>query len=110
MVMDWIITTGLISACIYLIIMAFYNRTLLRKEKLSSIIVKDTLGDAEVVIRKYQIQLQRSLGNIDILSDELSKVKNDLKSLRTRNSQYRMESDKLRQQIKELQGKIEALL
>lgn len=110
MAMNWIITTGLVSACVYLIIMTFYNRTLLRKEKLSSIIVKDTLGDAEVVIRKYQIQLQRSLGNIDILSDELNKVKNDLKSLRTRNSQYRMESDKLRQQIKELQGKIEALL
>ncbi len=110
MLFNWMVTTGLVSVCIYLVIMVFYNRTLLRKEKLSSIIVKDTLGDAEVVIRKYQIQLQRSLGNIDILSDELNKVKNDLKSLRTRNSQYRMESDKLRQQIKELQGKIEALL
>ena len=44
------------------------------------------------------------------LSDELKKVKNDLKSLRTRNSQYRMEGDKLRQHIKELEGKIEALL
>jgi peptidoglycan hydrolase CwlO-like protein len=110
MAINWIMTTGLISLCIYLTIMVFYHKTLLRKEKLSNIIVKDTLGDAEVVIRKYQIQLQRSLGNIDILSDELNKVKNDLKSLRTRNSQYRMESDKLRQKIKELQGKIEALL
>lgn len=90
--------------------MVFYYKTLLRKEKRSSVVIKQTLGDAEVVIRKYQVQLQRSLGNIDILSDELKKVKNDLKSLRTRNSQYRMEGDKLRQYIKELEGKIEALL
>ncbi|MBE0492205.1 MAG: hypothetical protein IBX44_08120 [Sulfurospirillum sp.] len=110
MAVEWIITTTLGSLCVYLIIMVFYYKTLLKKEKLGSVVVKNTLGDAEVVIRKYQVQLQRSLGNIDILSDELNKVKNDLKSLRTRNSQYRMEGDKLRQHIKELEGKIEALL
>ncbi len=107
---DWLITTVLISLSVYLLVMVFYYKTLLKKEKRGNIIVKETLGDAEVVIRKYQIQLQRSLGNIDILSDELNKIKNDLKSLRTRNSQYRMESEKERQRIKELEGKIEALL
>ncbi|MFK5881136.1 MAG: hypothetical protein QM482_02890 [Sulfurospirillum sp.] len=107
---DWLLTTILLSLSIYLLVMVFYYRTLLRKEKSGSIIIKETLGDAEIVIRKYQVQLQRSLGNIDILSDELNKIKNDLKSLRTRNSQYRMENEKLRQHIKELEGKIEALL
>ncbi len=110
MALEWIVTTILFSACIYLLIMVFYFKTLLRKEKRGSVVVRHTLSDAEVVIRKYQVQLQRALGNIDILSDELKKVKNDLKSLRTRNSQYRMEGDKLRQHIKELEGKIEALL
>lgn len=110
MLLEWIITTVLISFCIYLIIMVFYYKTLLKKERVGSVVVKNTLGDAEIVIRKYQVQLQRSLGNIDILSDELTKVKNDLKSLRTRNSQYRIENDKLRQRIRELQSKIEALL
>nr|MCW1715720.1 hypothetical protein [Campylobacter jejuni] len=37
-------------------------------------------------------------------------IKADLTSLRTRNSQYRLENDKLRQRIKELEAKIEALL
>ena len=110
MILEWIVSTLLFSACIYLLVMVFYFKTLLRKEKRSNIVVKHTLSVAEVVLRKYQVQLQRSLGNIDILSDELKKVKNDLKSLRTRNSQYRMEGDKLRQHIKELEGKIEALL
>jgi len=110
MLFDWIVTTILISACVYLLVMVFYFKTLLRKEKMGNMMVKDTLGDAEVVIRKYQVQLQRALGNIDILSDELTKIRGDTKSLRTRNSQYRIENDKLRQRIKELEGKIEALL
>lgn len=107
---DWLITTFLISLSIYLVVMVFYFRTLLNKEKAGSKTVKRTLGDAEIIIRKYQVQLQRALGNIDILSDELNKVKGDTKSLRARNSQYRMENDKLRGRIKELEGKIEALL
>ncbi len=107
---NWLITTILVSLCVYLIIMVFYYKTLLKKEKNSNHSIKNTLGDAEVIIRKYQIQLQRSLGNTDILSEELNKVKNDAKSLRAKNSQYRMENSRLRNQIKELEGKIEALL
>jgi peptidoglycan hydrolase CwlO-like protein len=110
MLFEWIVTTVLVSLCIYLTVMVFYYKTLLKKEKMGNIVIKNTLGDAEIVIRKYQVQLQRALGNIDILSDELNKIRGDTKSLRTRNSQYRIESDKLRQRIKELEGKIEALL
>jgi peptidoglycan hydrolase CwlO-like protein len=110
MFFEWVLTTVLVSLCVYLTVMVFYYKTLLKKEKLSNAVVKNTLGDAEIVIRKYQVQLQRALGNIDILSDELNKIRGDTKSLRTRNSQYRVESDKLRQRIKELEGKIEALL
>ena len=69
MAFEWVVTTVLFSACMYLLIMVFYFKTLLRKEKRSNIVVKQTLNDAEVVIRKYQVQLQRSLGNIDISSD-----------------------------------------
>lgn len=110
MALEWVVMTILISVSLYLLVMVFYFKTLLRKEKRNNVVIKQTLSDAEVVIRKYQVQLQRALGNMDILSDELRKVKNDLKSLRTRNSQYRMEGDKLRQHIKDLEGKIEALL
>ncbi|NEJ11272.1 hypothetical protein GR238_38920, partial [Rhizobium leguminosarum] len=97
-------------ATIYLIVMLFYYKTLLNKEKTSKDFIKNNLDDTEIVIRKLQIQLQRSLGNIDILTEELNKIKAELTSLRTRNSQYRLENDKLRQRIKELEAKIEALL
>ncbi|EAL6028840.1 hypothetical protein CYC18_04955 [Campylobacter coli] len=107
---NWFILTALICATIYLVVMLFYYKTLLNKEKTSKDFIKNNLDDTEIVIRKLQIQLQRSLGNIDILTEELNKIKADLTSLRTRNSQYRLENDKLRQRIKELEAKIDALL
>ena len=107
---NWFILTALICATIYLVVMLFYYKTLLNKEKTSKDFIKNNLDDTEIVIRKLQIQLQHSLGNIDILTEELNKIKADLTSLRTRNSQYRLENDKLRQRIKELEAKIEALL
>ena len=72
--------------------------------------MKLTLKEAEILIRKYQIQLQRSLGNVDILTDELSKLRNELKVLKQRNSQHRVETDRLKTKIKDLEGRIDALL
>nr|MBP3723942.1 hypothetical protein [Campylobacter sp.] len=110
MFVNWVLYTFFICLSIYLVVMVFYYRTLLNKEHASRDYIKNHLSDSEVIIRKLQVQLQRSLGNIDILTDELNKVKVDSANLRTRNSQYRLENDKLRQRIKELEGKIEALL
>ncbi|ABK82531.1 hypothetical protein Q4Y15_000058 [Campylobacter fetus] len=110
MLVDWLFYTFLICFSIYLVVMVFYYKTLLRKERSMRDFMKNNLDDTEIVIRKLQVQLQRSLGNIDILTDELNKIKSDVTSLRTRNSQYRIENDKLRLRIKELEGKIEALL
>ncbi|KEA45506.1 membrane protein [Campylobacter mucosalis] len=110
MITEWLFTTALVCICIYLVVMVFYFKTLLKKERTTKDFMKNNLQDTEIVIRKLQIQLQRSLGNIDILTDELNKSKNDVTSLRTRNSQYRLENDKLRGRIRELEGKIEALL
>ena len=110
MAIDFILYTFLICLVIYLGVMAFYYKTLLNKERTMRDYMKTNLDDTEIVIRKLQVQLQRSLGNIDILTDELNKIKSDVTGLRTRNSQYRLENDKLNQRIKELEGKIEALL
>ena len=110
MTIDFILYTFLICLVIYLGVMAFYYKTLLNKERTMRDYMKTNLDDTEIVIRKLQVQLQRSLGNIDILTDELNKIKSDVTRLRTRNSQYRLENDKLNQRIKELEGKIEALL
>jgi chromosome segregation ATPase len=72
--------------------------------------LKAALTDAEILIKKYQIQLQRSLGNMELLDDEVNKLKNDLKSIKNRNAQLRIENEQLRKKIRELENKIEALL
>lgn len=88
----------------------FFYQNIAKKEEKTSASIKLTLHEAEILIRKHQLQLQRALGNIDILSAEMNAMKNEIKALKQRNSQYKVESDKYRMRIKDLEQKIEALL
>ncbi|NWF66188.1 MAG: hypothetical protein HXX81_01840 [Campylobacterales bacterium] len=110
MLFDWLLLTSTILFVIFLFAKMFFFKSMARKEEKNNVVMKLTLQEAEIMIRKYQLQLQRALGNIDILTEELTKLRNEMKVLKSRNSQYRMESDKLRSRIKELESKIEALL
>jgi len=102
--------TILISLSLYLAVMMFYYKTLYKKEKKSVNFVKETLKESEIMLKKYQIQLQRALGNIDLITEELNKTKNALKSARSKNSQYKAENEALQKTIKELRSKIDALI
>jgi peptidoglycan hydrolase CwlO-like protein len=95
---------------IFLFVKMFYFKSITHKEQRSNELMKMTLQEAEILIRKYQIQLQRALGNVDILSEELNKLRDEVKLLKSRNSKHRLETDKLNNKIKELEGRIEALL
>ena len=110
MFLEWSLLTLVTIAAIFLFVKMFYFKNITYKEQKSNELMKLTLKEAEVLIRKYQIQLQRSLGNVDILTDELNKLRNELKVLKQRNSQHRVETDKLRSKIKDLEGRIDALL
>jgi peptidoglycan hydrolase CwlO-like protein len=88
----------------------FYFKSITVKEQRSSEMMKLTLKEAEILIRKYQIQLQRALGNVDILSEELNNLRNEVKMLKQRNSKHRIDSDKLQSKIRELEGRIDALI
>ena len=91
-------------------IRAFYYRSIAQKEEKNSAKMKLTLQDAEILIRKHQVQLQRALGDIDILTQELTALKGDIRGLKQKNSQYKIEIDRYKARIKELEQKIEALL
>ncbi len=110
MFFEWSLLSFVTLAAIFLFVKMFYFKNITYKEQKSNELMKLTLKEAEILIRKYQIQLQRSLGNVDILTDELNKLRNELKVLKQRNSQHRVETDKLRSKIKELEGRIDALL
>ncbi len=107
---EWIIYSGLIFTIIYLIIMLNYNKALYKREQNTNKIKKANIEDSKLMIRKYRVQLQRAIGDIDILTEELNKVRNDIKTLRARNSQSKLENDHLMQKIKELEDRIEALI
>ncbi|WP_435817207.1 hypothetical protein [Helicobacter rodentium] len=93
-----------------MVVKTFFYKSIAQKEEKNSAVMKLTLQEAEILIRKHQLQLQRALGNIDILTDEITSLRNEVKALKQRNSQYRVESEKYKSKIKDLEQKIEALL
>ncbi|MFA6759811.1 MAG: hypothetical protein WCR69_02055 [Sulfuricurvum sp.] len=110
MFFEWSTYTLLALISIYLFVKMFYFKSITLKEQKSNDLMKLTLQEAEILIRKYQIQLQRALGNIDILSDELMKLRNELKILKQRNVKHRAEVDRLNSKIKALESRIDALI
>jgi len=107
---EWSLLTILSILSIYLFVKMYYFKSITNKEQRSNELMKMTLQEAEILIRKYQIQLQRALGNVDILSDELTKLRNELKVLKTRNNKHRKEVERLNNKIKSLESRIDALL
>lgn len=110
MVLQWSLVTLSLFAVIFVVVKMFYFQNLTVKEQRNNEVMKLTLKEAEVLIRKYQIQLQRALGNIDILNEQMNKLRREIKALKQRNSQYRIENEKLKNRIKDLESRIEALL
>ena len=107
---EWSLLTLLSVVSVFLFVKMFYFKSITNKEQRSNELMKLTLREAEILIRKYQIQLQRALGNVDILSEELTKLRNELKVLKQRNSKHRQETDRLNGKIKALENRIDALL
>lgn len=107
---QWFFLTVFILFVLYMAIQTFYYRSIARREEKNSASMKLTLQDAEILIRKHQVQLQRALGDIDILTQELNALKGDIRGLKQKNSQYKIEADRYKARIRELEQKIEALV
>ena len=107
---QWLFLTAFILFILFMVVKTFFYKSVAQKEEKNSAVMKLTLQEAEILIRKHQLQLQRALGNIDILTDEITALRNEVKALKQRNSQYRVESEKYKSKIKDLEQKIEALL
>jgi peptidoglycan hydrolase CwlO-like protein len=110
LIFNWIFLSLVILLTLFLTFKMYYYKHLWEKVNENEKILEENLDEAELLIRKYQIQLQRALGNLSLLEDEINKLKNDLKAVKNRNAQYRIENEQLKKKIKELENKIEALL
>ena len=107
---QWLFLNAFILFILFMVVKTFFYKSVAQKEEKNSAVMKLTLQEAEILIRKHQLQLQRALGNIDILKDEITALRNEVKTLKQRNSQYRVETEKYKSKIKDLEQKIEALL
>ncbi|WP_456383226.1 hypothetical protein [Hydrogenimonas sp.] len=110
MFLEWSLVTFSLLLVIFVVVKMFYFKSMTIKERKNNDLMKLTLKEAEVLIRKYQIQLQRALGNIDILNEQMNKLRREIKTLKQRNSQYRIENEKLKSRIRDLESRIEALI
>jgi len=110
LIFNAIFLSFVILLVLFLTFKMYYYKHLWEKQDESASVLSDNLEEAELLIKKYQIQLQRSLGNLSLLEEEINKLKNDLKAVKSRNAQYRIENEQLKKKIKELENKIEALL
>ncbi len=107
---SWFLLTAFVLFVLFMLTKTFFYKHIAQKEEKTSASIKLTLHEAEILIRKHQLQLQRALGNNDILTEEMNTMKNEIKALKARNSQYKIECDKYKTRIRELEQKIEALL
>ena len=99
---QWLFLTAFILFILFMVVKTFFYKSVAQKEEKNSAVMKLTLQEAEILIRKHQLQLQRALGNIDILTDEITALRNEVKTLKQRNSQYRVETEKYKSKIKDL--------
>jgi chromosome segregation ATPase len=90
--------------------MLYYTKSLHKREKVAIFQKERSIEDLKLLIKKYRVQLQRSIGDLDILTNELNSARNDIKNIRAKNSQQRLENDQLISKIKELEDRIEALI
>lgn len=106
----WIFYTITILVVIYALIRAFFYKTLSQKISKELAVLKLTLKEAEALIKKQQVQLNRGEGHIEALMGELNALKTDLKNTKAKNTKFRFELDKNRHRIKSLEQKLESLL
>ena len=82
MLIEWSLLTIVTVIAIVLYLQVLFYKNLVKKEQNEAKMMRGILKEAEVLIRKYQIQLQRSLGNVDLMTSEMMTLKGDIKTMK----------------------------
>ena len=109
MFFEWSILTVTSIASIFLFLQVLFLKHLVENEQNGTKVMRTTLREAETLIRKYQVQLQRSLGNVDLITSEMIAIKSDLKGVKQSHSSLKFEKKRLEDEMAILQNKIDAL-
>ncbi|MDE5591782.1 MAG: hypothetical protein K2I63_02325, partial [Helicobacter sp.] len=81
---QWLFLTSFILFVLFIVVKVFFYKSVAQKEEKNSAVMKLTLQETEILIRTHQLQLQTALGNIDILTDEITNLRNEVKALKQR--------------------------
>ena len=95
---------------VFLFVKMYHFKSITNTEQKNNDAMKLTLQEAEILIHKYQIQMQRALDNVDILSEELTKLRNELRIRNAKNAKHKKEADRLNAKIKALESRTDTLL
>ena len=109
MFLEWSLLTVVTIIAIVLYLQVLFYKNLVEKEQNEAKTMRSILKEAEVLIRKYQVQLQRSLGNIDLTTNELMSLKGDMKTMKQSHIILKREKRKLETEMESLKNKIDAL-
>ena len=110
MFLEWSLLTIVTLTAFFLFSQVLFYKNLLEKEQKGTGVMKTTLREAETLIRKYQVQLQRSLGNVDLMTSEMIAIKADLKGVKQSHASLKFEKKRLEEEMINLKNKIDALL
>ncbi len=110
MFISWVIIIVLACACVYVFYILFLEKNRLKQQKIKNQILQNTLNDAEALVKKYQNQLHKSIENIEILSEQLTSIKTNSKSLIQSSNELKEENARLKKRIQEIEKSIEVLL
>ncbi len=109
MFLEWSLLTVVSIIAIFLFLQVLFYKNLVEREQKGVKTMKTTLREAETLIRKYQVQLQRSLGNVDLMTSEMMTIKSDLKGVKQSHATLKFEKKRLEEELTTLQNKIDAL-
>jgi len=109
MLIEWSLLTIVIVIAIVLYLQVLFYKNLVKKEQNEAKMMRGILKEAEILIRKYQVQLQRSLGNVDLMTSEMMSLKGDIKTMKQSHIILKRDKRKLEMEMEALKNKIDAL-
>ncbi|EJF07401.1 hypothetical protein ThvES_00004840 [Thiovulum sp. ES] len=106
---EWSLLTIVSVIAVFLYLQVLFYKNLVDQDQKGMQIMRKTLREAETLIRKYQVQLQRSIGNVELVTTEMLSVKTDLKGVKQSHSILKFDKKKLEDEVLALKNRIEAL-
>jgi hypothetical protein len=94
----------------YLIIALVHYRSLIITERNNVISLQIAIEEAEILIKKYQIQLQKNIGIVNSYEKDIEYVKTELKNNKERLAVTKRENGLQKATIIKLESKLESIV